>query len=148
MFLVDNLWKVLHLKHFISKEDIIYQSLESKPRFSCLIFSKGASFIAFALWYIFERQWWISLVKLRKNTYSSKFWSEFKFLLRELLIGRAANFPKITVELFQSRMNHRKSCTNKFLRHLKKLLNKTKRLAKTEYVQIPMFGGSCFLTLA
>lgn len=33
MFLVDNLWKVLHLKHFISKEDIIYQSLESKPRF-------------------------------------------------------------------------------------------------------------------
>lgn len=68
-------------------------------------------------------------------------------LLGELLIGRAANFPKI-LNLFQSSMNHHKSCTNKFLRHLKQLLNKTKRLAKTEYVQIPMFGGSCFLTLA
>lgn len=36
-------------------------------------------------------------------------------------------------------MNHRKSCTNKFLRHLKKLLNKTKRLAKTEYVWWKLF---------
>lgn len=77
MFLVDNLWKVLHLKHFISKEDIIYQSLESKPRFSCLIFSKGASFIAFALWYIFERQ-----CQMNK---SCKI--EEKYLFKQILVG-------------------------------------------------------------
>lgn len=71
MFLVDNLWKVLHLKHFISKEDIIYQSLESKPRFSCLIFSKGASFIAFALWYMMNKSCKI----------------EEKYLFKQILVG-------------------------------------------------------------
>lgn len=105
-----------------------------------MIFSKFSFFIAVRCTIIHE-----SVLQLKKKIPAKQNLTGILISFGVSLIGRSGNLSEITVELVPVQHESSIFCTNRFFEHLKKLSNKTKKLAKTEYVQIPMFGRSCFL---